>query len=326
MIGLGRLWETRHKPALIRLGHRFEVTAVYDQVARRAAIEASQLGCAACDGLSALIGRDDVDAVHILSPQWFGGHAIRLACAAGKPIYCALPPAGDSDESEALAPLIEASGVAFVPEMARRFYPATIRLRELLATKLGRPRLILGQSRSKGFDRYGRPGPSTQLSPVPLLVDPGAYLLDWCRHVFEAEPIAARRFTARVNARDDGSEDDPDFEAFHLEFESGGGAQISFARHRQPPWGDPSRFLPAPGFQVFAESGAAWVEMPNRVVWADSEGVHDEKPPNEPDVGEALNDHFQRRIRGERSLAPGLNDWLAAARLVKMLRAGSSPP
>ena len=52
VIGLGRLWEARHKPALARLADRFRVTAVYDQVARRAAIEATQVGCAAAEGFS----------------------------------------------------------------------------------------------------------------------------------------------------------------------------------------------------------------------------------------------------------------------------------
>ncbi|MGZ6057558.1 MAG: Gfo/Idh/MocA family oxidoreductase, partial [Isosphaeraceae bacterium] len=50
VIGLGRLWETRHKPSLLRLNDRFRVTAVYDQVFRRAEMEAQQLGCAPCEG------------------------------------------------------------------------------------------------------------------------------------------------------------------------------------------------------------------------------------------------------------------------------------
>ncbi len=51
VIGLGRLWETRHKPSLARLEDRFRITAIYDQVYRRAEIEAAQIGCAACEGL-----------------------------------------------------------------------------------------------------------------------------------------------------------------------------------------------------------------------------------------------------------------------------------
>src|SRR3954468_16520678 len=81
VVGLGRLWEARHKPALLRLKDRFQVTAVYDQVMRRAEIEAAHLGCAAADGLVALIERPDVDAVYLLTPQWFGLYPIQLACS-----------------------------------------------------------------------------------------------------------------------------------------------------------------------------------------------------------------------------------------------------
>ena len=88
VIGLGRLWETRHKPSLARLDDRFRVTAVYDPVFRRAELEATQIGCAACEGLAALVERPDVDVIYLLSRQWFGLHPIGLACAAGKPVYC----------------------------------------------------------------------------------------------------------------------------------------------------------------------------------------------------------------------------------------------
>src|SRR3954447_5572938 len=79
VIGLGRLWEARHKPALARLRDRFQVTAVYDQVLRRAEVEAGHLGAAAVEGISALVARPDVDVVHVLTPQWFGLHPIELA-------------------------------------------------------------------------------------------------------------------------------------------------------------------------------------------------------------------------------------------------------
>ena len=130
--------------ALARLEDRFRVTAVYDPVFRRAELEAAQIGCAACEGLSALVERPDVDVIYLLSRQWFGLHPIELACAAGKPVYCALPLADDLAELEALAKLVEQSGIVFMPEFARRCYPATLRLKELLATQLGPPRLVVG--------------------------------------------------------------------------------------------------------------------------------------------------------------------------------------
>jgi len=317
VVGLGRLWEARHKAALARLSDRFRVTAVYDQVLRRAEVEAQALGCAAAEGLSALFARPDVDVVHLLTPQWFGLHTVGLACDAGKSVYCALPLADEVAELEQAARRVGESGIAFMPELARRFYPATLRLRELLATTLGPPRLVLGHARLFGFDRYGRPGPDTQMTPAPLLVDPGGYLLDWCCFLFQSEPVALQGSAGSVLP---GAGDGPDFESFAAEFAGGGMAQISIGRYHSKAWGDAGRFLPAPGFQVYAERGAAWVEPPDLVLWSDAAGTHEERLPLEPTVGEVLNDQFHRLVRGDRSLAPTVHDALAVARRVADLR------
>lgn len=329
VIGLGRLWEARHKPAFARLTDRFQVTALYDQVARRAAIEAGPLGCAAVEGLTALVERPDVDVVYLLTPQWFGTHPIGLACAHKKPIYCAVPLADDPAALEANAETIRKSGTPFMPELARRFYPATLRLRELLATVLGAPRLVMGYGRLFGYDRYGQPGPTTQLSPAPLSIDPGSFLLDWCRFIFQAEPIALQAFgEAVLPALGEAAQAqagmapgaEHDFESFTAEFAGNAVASIAYGRYHRSAWGDASRFLPQPGFQVFAERGAAWVEMPDRIQWTDTQGLHDERLPLEPTVGEVLNDQFHRMVRGDHSLAPTLDDALAVARLVHDLR------
>jgi len=313
VVGLGRLWEARHKPALARLADRFRVAAVYDQVARRAAMEAAQLGCVAAEGLAALVERPDVDAVYLLAPQWFGLHPIELAGALGKPVYCALPLAGDPAGAAALAAAVGAGGAPFMPELARRFYPATLRLRELLATTLGRPRLILGHSRLFGFDRYGQPGPTTQIAPASLTLDPGGNLLDWCRFVLQAEPTGLQGFGATVLP---GAATGPDFAGFVAEFAGGELAQVGFGHFHRGPWGESTRFLPQPGFQVFAERGVAWLELPDRIHWTDARGPHEERLPPEPSVGEILNDQFHRLVHGEPSLAPTLGDALAVARLV----------
>ncbi len=320
VIGLGRLWEARHKPALARMRDRFQVTAVYDQVLRRAEIEAAGLGSAAVEGLTALIERPDVDAVYLLSPQWFGSHPIEIACQCGKPVYCALPLADEPDDLERVAARVAESGIAFMPELARRFYPATLRLRELLATSLGAPRLVLGQGRLFGFDRYAQPGPATQIAPAPLMIDPGSNWFDWCRFVFRSEPVALQGFRYALLPAEDGADADPDFEGFVLDFPGGATAQVTIGRHHRDPWGDANRFLPPAGIQVFAERGAAWLEMPDRIQWSDAGGIHEERLPVEPTLGEVLNDQFLRLVRGEESLAPTFADTLAIARGVRDLR------
>ena len=318
VVGLGRLWEARHKPALARMKDRFAVTAVYDQVARRAELEASQVGCQPIEGLKALIERPDVDVVYLLTPQWFGLHPIEIACSLGKPIYCALPLSGEEEELSRLDGIVRSSGVPFMPEFARRFYPTSLRLRELLATSLGPPRLVVGQGRLFGFDRYGQPGPSTQIAPAPLLVDPGSYLLDWCRFVFQAEPKAVQGWGTMILP--DGESLETDFLTYLLEFEGGAAAQVTAGRYHRGAWGEASRFLPQPGIQVFAERGVAWLEMPDRIQWTDSEGIHEEKLPLEPTVGELLNDHFHRLVRGAQTMAPTWADTIAVARLIAGVR------
>ncbi len=309
VIGLGRLWEARHKPALSRLVDHFQVVAVYDQVNLRGELEARQLGCTAAEGLVELFSRPDVDVIYFLTHQWFGLHPLALACEHRKPIFCALPAAAEPQGLEGLADAIRQSGTVFMPELPRRYYPATLRLCELLATRLGRPTLVLGHARLFGFDRYSEPGPTTQLAPGSLLIDPGGNLVDWCRFIFQADPVAVQ-----------GCGIEPDYEGLTLEFAGGGLAQIGVSRYHRSQWGEASRFLPQPGFQVFAERGAAWLEMPDRIQWTDAEGVHEERLPMEPTIGEQLGDHFYRLVHGEPSLATTLDDALAVARLVVALR------
>ena len=322
VVGLGRLWEARHKPALAKLKDRFAVVAVYDQVARRAEIEAAAVGCRAAEGLVALIDRPDVDVVYLLTPQWFGLHPVELACALGKPIYCALPIACEDEELVRVDALVRSSGVPFMPEFARRFYPTSIRLRELLATTLGAPRLIVGHGRLFGFDRYGQPGPSTQIAPASLLVDPGSYLIDWCRFVFGAEPTTVQGWAGSVLPEGDVA--DVDYLSYVLEFGGGSAAQVSTGRYHRAAWGEATRFLPQPGLQVFAERGVAWLEMPDRIQWSDASGTHEERMTLEPTVGELLNDHFHRLVRGDETLAPSWDDTISVARLIGLVRRSAS--
>jgi predicted dehydrogenase len=299
---------------------RFRVTAVYDQIYRRAEVEARQLGCAACEGLAALVERPDVDAIYLLSPQWFGLHPAHLACAAGKAVYCGLPLAGDLTELESLAKRVDDTGIVFMPEFARRCYPATLRLKELLVTLLGPPRLILGFSRLFGYDRYALPGPATQIAPAPLLIDPGSYLLDWCSFVIQSPPDSVSGSGCLVLPSEVGEGREADFESFVARFPSGATAQVAYGRYHRARWGEASRFLPASGFQVYAERGAAWLEMPERIQWWDASGTHEERLPLEPTVGDVLNDQFYRQVRKGHSLAPTVRDALEVARIVEELQ------
>jgi predicted dehydrogenase len=193
-------------------------------------------------------------------------------------------------------------------------------LKELLATSLGPPRLILGHARLFGFDRYALPGPATQIAPAPLVIDPGSYLLDWCVFLFQSLPVAMGGLRSVVFPAEAGGNIEPDFESFVTVFTGGATAEIAYGRYHRVRWGEASRFLPASGFQVYAERGAAWLEMPDRIQWWDNTGTHDERLPLEPTVGDVLNDQFHRLVHKGQSLAPTIHDALEIARLVQTLK------
>jgi predicted dehydrogenase len=163
-------------------------------------------------------------------------------------------------------------------------------------------------------------------------VDPGSYLIDWCCFVFQSHPEGVQGFRCHVLPSPDHVDQESDFESFVAAFPGGATAQMSYGRYHRVPWGDASRFLPAPGFQVFAERGAAWLEMPEKIQWSSSAGTKEERLALEPTVGDVLNDQFHRLVRGDHSLAPTIRDALEIARLANDLRrsqrgrAGSARP
>jgi predicted dehydrogenase len=121
LIGLGQAWELRHRPALRALSDRFEVRAVCEEVALRARQAATEFDADAVDGFRAVADRSDIDAVLMLSPQWYGPLPILAACDAGKAIYCAYTLDLEADQARMIKQRVEESGIAFMAEFPRRF-------------------------------------------------------------------------------------------------------------------------------------------------------------------------------------------------------------
>ncbi len=166
LVGLGKGWEVRHRPALRALADRFEVRAVCEQVAQRAEQAARDFGATTVDGFRALASRDDIDAILMLAEQWYGWLPILAACEAGKAIYCATPLQLTLDEARDIKQRVDKAGVAFMAEFPRRQYAATLRLKELIATRLGEPRLLFCHRRVAGR-RAMLPSPRTRRTQAP---------------------------------------------------------------------------------------------------------------------------------------------------------------
>ena len=318
VIGLGRSWEARHKPALARMKDRFEVVAVYDQVARRAEIEADQLGCRAFEGLTALLERPEIDAVLLLAPQWFGSHPIELAARFGKAVYSGVPLTDEGEGLDRLDRLVRSSGIKFKAEFAPRFYPATARLLELIPTKLGPVLDLSGSVPLAKLDRAQAPSPGSRMVPGSILDDPGQSLVDLSRALFGAEisSVDALRFNhpTLING-------EPDRYRIFIGFDSTDARKAGIAvRHEQsePEVGD----LPwhPPTFRITTQLGTAWLEWPNLIRWNDGSTDHEERLPEGPPIGEVLLDEFSRMVQGRDHSAPTWTDAVAAARSVAAVR------
>jgi len=183
IFGLGAHWETFYLPALQSLGKRMAVRAVYDPVSTRAELAARELGGAAVHGLTALAERSDVQAILLLDAAWHGDASLSIVRRQRKPVYIAdrLPHnlvTLDQFHSDAIA-----EGLTFMPEFGRRYTPATCRLRELIATQLGRPQRILIETAFPRID--------AAISPTDrvLLADLLIGWTDWCRYVVRTKPM-----------------------------------------------------------------------------------------------------------------------------------------
>jgi predicted dehydrogenase len=310
VVGLGEGWERRHKPALLRLSDKFEIRALYDEVAHRTAVQAAELECDAAGGFTALIERPDVDAVYFLGNSWSGAAPIQTACRLHKAIYHARQINGGCHAAQDAIDQIRRSNVRFMAEFPWRFYPATIRLMELLASGLGSPQLIFCDQAVMVPEKPGAAASRGELDAEDVTL----YTADWMRFVFASNPVAVQSAAASPGGPCLGCE------TLAVEFGPTCLAQATIRRFAQPTWNEAAQFGRPPCFQVVAEHGVAFVQMPSDVTWFDRSGRHDETLEMERSLGEMLSDRFYRIVVHGLTPSPGLDDLDWARRIVAQAR------
>jgi predicted dehydrogenase len=111
-----------------------EVSAVAGRTAAAAGAAAAGLGArTAAESPEALIARDDVDIVHICTPNATHADLARKAIAAGKAVICEKPLATSVEDAEELTDLANRSGVVTAVPFVYRFYPAVREARDRIA-------------------------------------------------------------------------------------------------------------------------------------------------------------------------------------------------
>lgn len=321
LVGLGDAWHTRHAPALRAMADRFEVRAICDQVAHRAEQAAEEFHAAAIDGYRVLTHREDIDAVLVLSPQWYGALPILAACDAGKAIYCAAGLDLNAAEAQTIKQRVEEAGIAFVAEFPRRRAAATIRLKELIATRLGEPRLLFCHQRSVvdpvANTLSGRNPPQTT---VRYLLEQ----IDWCHYVVGRDATSVTGIAHHWGGPE--AIDAEDYQMMTLDFSqpnrpgTGAIAQISCGRYIPSGWQEAIAYRPLAALQVSCERGIAFVDLPASLVWFDEAGRHQESLDAERPIGEQLLTHFHRSVTSLIRKTCDLEDTYMAMTIVQACR------
>ena len=222
-----------------------------------------------------------------------------------------------SQEAQSLHTRIRRSVVAFMAELPFRLAPATIRLKELIATRLGKPRLLFCNERHAAPSE--KSNGSQPVSHTRRLIE----MVDWCRYVAGSEPIEVR--CATHNTPDAVEPEDyslvtlnfaaPDDDPGHTPM-----AQIACGGYVPTGWTDAAAFRRPADLQVVCERGMAFLDLPGSLVWFDDAGQHNESLEADRPIGEQLLMQFHRSVSSLVLRPSSLEDAFRALQVVLAAR------
>ncbi len=343
IVGIPGDWQNRYMPALRVLNGRFEVAGIYSSVFRLAENVAHQFDTAAFSSFRELISAPEIDAVLVLANDWYGQTPIHAACEYGKAVYCGSAIDFAPGQASELAGAVEKSGIAFMAEFPRRYAPASLRLKELIATQLGEPELMFCHRRVQ----QEASGVKAVRSRSSQLRREQMELVDWCSFIMGRRPVAIQctlhqtpatpPSTVRPNAtsaknthacegetKEHTGDFEPDYAAFSLHFEATESqttapiAQVSCGSYIDDSWKEAIAFRPPSSLQVCCKNGLAFVDLPNSITWFDNAGRHQESLESEIGVGQQLLSQFHRAVT---SLVRKMGDLDDVAHSLKVLDA-----
>jgi predicted dehydrogenase len=312
VIGLGTLWETRYRPVLLKLRNRIRVSAVYDPVAIRSEQVANGLQAYSVGGVLALARHADVQAVLLLDDERARLHLLSPLCDVGKPIFIAGSPGHDAIQLGMFYAAALTEGRTLMPELALRYSPATNRLQELIATRLGKPQKIVIDV------DHSSPNQSDQLPEPDLLVG----LFDWCRHLIRTPPLS-------VHSRELHSEKTSEMQGLSIRVEyhqrkSGGDSPVVELQFHNQGRSDSDSILSQEAiiqrYEITSEQGQATIETSDAIAWNTRSDSIIESLSGERSETEVMLDHFCRRVVGGLIPVADLADICRGLELVKAVK------
>ncbi len=324
LVGLSSDWQNRHFPALRMLQDRFEVCGVYSSVSAFSENVARDFNAKRFDGFREMLSSDTVDAVAMLESDWYGISPLIAACDYGKAIYCGSEVDFDPKRAANLKQLVDDAGVAFMAEFPRRYAPASLRLKELIATRLGEPQILFCHRRlTANSDNVQRNRRTLAARADRELME----LIDWCCFIAGRQARSIQSVFHRVTSSEGSfvaGTAATDYQSLSLDLSVEGApasstiAQISCGAYIPPAWHEAVAFRPPAAVQVCCENGLAFVDLPNSLIWFDEAGRHQESLESEMAVGQQLLTQFHRAVT---SLVRKMGDLEDVYRSLRLLQA-----
>ena len=294
LIGLGDQWQSRHCPALLALKDRFDVRAICCEIAHKSSTVAEMFDAVPIEGFRAMIERDDIDAILALATDWVGPLPILAACESGKAVYSSAALDIAPEQVELVKRRVESAGIAFMAELPRRHSPATLRLKELIATRLGPPQLLFSHERMATEEQTNR---LRRGNYCPITMRNVMELVDWCSYLVDEDPVSV--VSALQRPVSDGGKGF--YQMVNLTFPDregmpGATAQLSVGHYVPSKWKDALGFRRPASLQISCEKGIAFIDLPSTLVWFDEAGQHTESLELERPVGEQMLTQFHRSV------------------------------
>lgn len=308
IVGSGHDWVTRYRPALECLAGRAKVRWVYNAVHDRAQTLAAELKADVAPSLQFLAEKPTVDAILISDVAWMGLPAYQLLCRSGKPVFVStelIPP--DLGKIEELRRIADEFACTVVPDLPLRFTPASHRLRELCATKLGPPTQVRVEFAGGALESTHQHGPDA------------CYLfnwLDWCSYILARLPIKVKSLPPSPSAASDGRS------LISIEYRT--------------PSSEPAPFLAelfisnavpgssSPKCTVRCKEGEAILHNDRHIMWRNGVDSGDEHLVTERSETQSMLDQFLRRVVGALVPVPDLGDAARSLRLREAAHASLS--
>ena len=180
VIGLGAVWQYRHKPSLTALDQA-EIRVVVDVDETAARAEARELGCGWAVDYRDALAADDVDAVLVCVPPFLHEEVAVAAARAGKHILCEKPLAPTVAAADAIVRAADEAGVVLMVAENWLFDPLTALLRSYVEDgRFGRLRRTRFMQSWSGPDRV-----RFYRTPVPgrngVLLEDGIHVIAMAR-------------------------------------------------------------------------------------------------------------------------------------------------